>query len=91
MNDRHPKSEELFDFPCDHVFKAVGPNTDLFVFEVNRAVNSVLPVSQDAVKVRPSGKGNYVSVSVVVRVHNFDQVTGVYDALRQIDDLKYLL
>lgn len=91
MNEQPPSSEDLFDFPCDHVFKAMGPNSDFFAHAVHRAVGEVLPVSQDAIKTRPSAKGNYISVSVVVRVHNFDQVTRIYAALRRIDDLKYLL
>jgi uncharacterized protein len=93
MEDRHPHPEELFNFPCDHIFKAFGPDrTDGgFAQAVLAAVTTVVPVPLDAMKVRSSAKGTYVCVSVVVRVVNFDQVKNIYNALGKVPEIRFLL
>jgi len=89
----HPRPEELLNFPCDHVFKAFGPNdgTESFVAEVRSAVAQEVPISESAITVRPSSKGAYLCVSVVVRVGTFEQLSRIYASLRQVEGLKYLL
>lgn len=89
--DRHPRPEELFQFPCDYMFKAFGPNEDSFSEAVRSAVDTVVSAPLDAVRVRPSAEGSYICVTVLVRLHNFSQVEAVYAALRQVQGLKYLL
>ena len=63
----------------------------VFSHSVHTAVSSVVPVSMDAVKCRFSAQGNYVAVSVVVRLHNMQQVKDIYSALRDVDGLRFLL
>lgn len=87
----HPPLEELVKFPCDYIFKAFGPNDDLFVETVRSTVGRTISVSLDAIKLRPSSKGEYQCVSVVVRLHNIDQLTTIYHDLQQMPGLKYLL
>lgn len=91
--DRHPHPEELFEFPCDHLFKAFGVNDPggCFQLAVRAAVDLVTPVPLDAVKVSESRGGAYVCVTVLVRLHNFQQLEAIYAALRRVDGLKYLL
>ncbi len=91
MNDAG--QQELITFPCHFEFKAFGPNdnNEAFLSEVQTAVSSVVPVSRQAMKVRPSSGGKYQCVSVVVSLHSKTQMEAVYAALRTIDDLKYLL
>lgn len=91
--ERHPHPEELFAFPCDHLFKAFGVNADDGAFQqaIRSAVNEVTPVSLDAVKLSESRGGNYVCVSVLVRLHNFQQLEAIYASLRRVEGLKYLL
>ncbi len=88
-----PPSEVLLQFPCDYIFKAFGPNDGdgNFAAAVKEAVETVLPVSLDAIRERPSSNGTYLCVSVVVRLHNIDQVHSIYTALQGISGLKYLL
>jgi uncharacterized protein len=83
--------EILLSFPCDHIFKAFGPDDEEFVQSVKKAVSTVLPVPLDAVKLRSSAKGSYVCVSVVMRLHNADQLRRIYAELHRIEGLKYLL
>jgi len=91
--DRRPTPEELLDFPCDYLFKAFGSNDPdgFFAQAVRSAVGTVVPVPVDAVKLSRSANGTYLCVSVLVRLHNYGQLSAIYTALRQVDGLKYLL
>lgn len=83
----------LIEFPCHFEYKAFGPNDDdeTFFRKVQSAVSSVVPVSRQAMKTRASSGGKHQCVSVVVSVQNRTQFDAIYRALRNIDDLKYLL
>jgi putative lipoic acid-binding regulatory protein len=87
------REETLQEYPCDYMFKAFGPSEPHhnFAQKVHKAVNNVLPVSHDALKQRPSSKGAYMCVSVVTYLHNEQQRQRIYQALQNIDGLKYLL
>lgn len=91
MSENPQGIEELMEFPCDYTFKAFGTNDSAFPLGVKKAVETVVPVSLDAMKSKVSGKGTYVSISVLVRLENYDQVKSIYQALRQVEGLKYLL
>ncbi|PLX79556.1 MAG: DUF493 domain-containing protein [Desulfuromonas sp.] len=84
---------QLLDFPCDYEFKAFGPadQDGRFVEAVRSAVASVTPVSLDAMRSRLSSAGRYLCVTVVVRLHDINQLHRIYAGLRNIDGLKYLL
>ncbi len=84
---------ELVVFPCHFEYKAFGPGDEdgRFFAQVKAAVSSVVPVSRQAMRVRPSSAGRYQCISVLVTLHNRAQLDAVYTALRKIDGLKYLL
>ena len=92
MNQGTPQ-KELLEFPCHFEFKAFGPGDDdeTFLNKVLSAISTVVPVSRQAAKSRPSSAGKYQCVSALVTVQNRTQLDAVYTALRKIDDLKYLL
>ncbi|TFH58387.1 MAG: DUF493 domain-containing protein [Candidatus Zixiibacteriota bacterium] len=80
-------------FPCDYTFKAfclVEIATE-FNTLILQAVNTVLPCSADALRDRHSSTGRYSCVSVLVRLHNRQQLEAIYAQLRLIDGLVYLL
>ncbi len=83
--------EDLLEFPCHYQFKAVGSAGDTFYRAVVQAVQQHANVSTDAIKSRPSGKGTYQSVSVMVTLHNYQQLTKIYAEIRQVPELKMLL
>ena len=85
--------EELLAFPCHFEFKAFGPGDDdeIFLAKVQNAISTVVPVSRQAMKSRPSSAGRYQCVSALVTLQNRTQLEAIYTALRTIDDLKYLL
>ncbi len=89
MTETDPK--DLLEFPCHYQFKAMGLSGDEFKDAVIAAVEKHVSVSADCVRCRPSGKGTYQAVSVIVTLHNYDQLTSIYAELRKIDDLKMLL
>ena len=84
---------ELLEFPCHFEFKAFGPGDDdeTFLVKVRDAISTIVPVSRQAMKSRPSSAGRYQCVSVLVTLQNRTQLEAIYTALRTIDDLKYLL
>lgn len=86
-----PALDELVEFPCDYIFKAFGPNNAAFVASVRTTIGKTVFAPLDASKVRASGKGGYQCVTVVVRLHNAEQLKAIYRDLQQLDELKYLL
>ena len=85
--------DELLDFPCDYEFKAFGQadREQSFLNAVQEAVGRTVPVSRHALRIRHSSGGKYLCVTVLVRLHNSDQLKTIYQSLRQVEDLKYLL
>jgi putative lipoic acid-binding regulatory protein len=91
MVERHVP-DALLSFPCIHEFKAFGPATDeAFQESVFQAVNQIVSVGRDAVRTRLSSGGRYQCITVLVRLENSAQLTGIYDILRGIEGLRYLL
>jgi len=82
---------ELIDFPCHYQFKAVGLAGDIFVEGVVAAVEKHASLGRDSIRCRPSGKGNYQSVSILVTLHSYEQLTAIYKEMKQVPDLKMLL
>ncbi|MCW8893178.1 MAG: DUF493 domain-containing protein [Deltaproteobacteria bacterium] len=81
----------LLDFPCHYQFKAVGLAGEDFSRGIFAAISKHVDVSRDAVRSRPSGKGNYQAVSVLVTLYSYQQLTAIYAEMRQVRDLKMLL
>jgi len=91
MDKNITTTEDLLDFPCHYQFKAMGLAGDRFRQAIVAAVCQHVVVAEDAIKCRLSGKGKYQSVSIVVTLYNYEQLTAIYAELRQVDDLKMLL
>ncbi len=89
MTKTDPK--DLLEFPCHYQFKAMGMAGDSFKKSVLAAVEKHASVSLDGVRYRPSGKGTYQAVSILVTLHTYEQLTAIYSELRKIDELKMLL
>ncbi len=89
MKDNDP--QELLEFPCCYEFKAVGPAGDPFRLGIVAAVAKHADFPGDAVRFRPSGRGTYQSVSVLVTLYNFQQLTDIYAEMKKTPELKILL
>jgi putative lipoic acid-binding regulatory protein len=82
---------DLIEFPCHYQFKAMGLAGVDFLQAIIAAVDKYVAVPKDAVRSRPSGKGTYQAVSVLVTLHSYEQLTSIYAEMRQVNDLKMLL
>jgi len=73
------ETDKLFNFPCDFPIKIMGRcdcDLELIVVEIiNRHVSDL---SENAVKTRPSGKGNFISVTVTVNATSREQLDNIY-------------
>jgi putative lipoic acid-binding regulatory protein len=70
-------------FPCLYTFKIFGRRSDTFVERVREIIAATLGVvPRDAVTLRESSQGRYVSVTVVIRVETRGQLEQVYADLR---------
>ncbi|MBN1956611.1 MAG: DUF493 domain-containing protein [Desulfuromonadales bacterium] len=87
---KNTRPQDLLEFPCQYQFKAVGLAGERFRRAIIAAVAKYAAISQDAVLSRPSGKGTYQSVSVLVTLHSFQQLTDIYAEMRVVPDLKML-
>jgi len=76
------ETDELFNFPCDFPIKIMGRcdcNLETLVFEViNRHVSDL---TENAVSTRPSKKGNFISITVVVNATSREQLDNIYREL----------
>ena len=72
-------TDEHFNFPCDFPIKIMGRcdcELETLVVEViNRHVSDL---AENAVTTRPSGKGNFISVTVVVKATSREQLDNIY-------------
>jgi putative lipoic acid-binding regulatory protein len=71
--------ESVIDFPCDFPIKMMGRDTPEFRAAARLLVeNHVGPVTDEAIQVNLSGKGNFVSVTVTVTATSQRQLDDIY-------------
>lgn len=77
MADQNP--ETLLEFPCDFPIKIMGARVDEFAQVVVEVVRRHAPDFDPAtVQMRPSSKGNYLSVTCTVRAESKAQLDALY-------------
>lgn len=81
-------SSTLEQFPCLYTFKVFGRRSDGFAARVRDILGATLgALPHDAVSVRESSRGRYVSVTVLARVEDRAQLERVYADLRADDEV----
>ncbi len=76
------ETDELFDFPCDFPIKIMGRcDCDLEILVVEIVNKHVSDLSENAIKTRPSGKGNFMSVTITVNATSREQLDNIYREL----------
>lgn len=79
-------------FPGPYIIKAIGENTPDFVAQVVQAVIVILGTkSTPDVQTRQSAKGKHQSVNLTVQVQSAEQVLKLYEAIKKIEGLRFLL
>ncbi len=82
--------EELWDFPCDFMFKAMAHANQSAENEIISVIQSFVPGNYVA-KLNPSKKGNYVAVSVTFVASSKEQLDTIYLAVNQLECVKVCL
>lgn len=95
MNDRAALLDKLnavHAFPCSYVFKVIGENSPEFITRVVQAVVNVMgDPSNFELATRESSGGKHLSVTVTVEVREAETVLSIYDMLRVVDGVRFLL
>lgn len=75
-------SDRLLEFPCDFPLKVMGRSGDGFSELVISLVEPHAgPLGAEQVRTRASRDGNFVSLTLTVRVENQAQLDDIYGAL----------
>ena len=73
------ETDELFNFPCDFPIKVMGRcDCELETLVAEIVSRHVPDLSENAITSRPSGKGNFVSVTVVVKATSREHLDKIY-------------
>lgn len=76
------ETASLLQFPCDFPIKAMGLDADDFAAQVVMIVQRHAPdLRENAVTLRPSGQGRYVSVTVTIQAQSQAQLDAIYQDL----------
>lgn len=71
--------ETLLEFPCQFPIKVMGKTGDEFELAVLEIFRRHVPdLADDAIKQRPSSKGNYLSITVTFNATSKVQLDAIY-------------
>ena len=71
--------ESLLTFPCEFPIKIMGRASENFEADVVAIVRKHAPdLSETAITNRPSGKGNYIAITVTVNATSKEQLDNIY-------------
>ena len=84
--------DSLIDYPCDFPIKIMGAMQDAFAQTMVDVVSSHDPeFHAGKLEMRPSTKGNYLSLTVTVRATSRQQLDDLYRALSSHPMVKMVL
>ncbi len=84
------KFDELLEFPCQFPFKVLGVSHPELADQVVAVLQQHAPGDYSP-SIKPSSKGNYLSVTVTVTAQSKDHLETMYSALGQIELVKVVL
>lgn len=80
------------EFPCDYPIKIMGEAVDGFEAEVLKVVRRHVPgFSDERVTRRPSAKGNYLALTVVIEATGLQQLEQLFSDLKSLTAVKLVL
>lgn len=83
--------ENMHQFPCPYMFKAIGHAGGEFIARVVAAVREELALTEDPpYSVRSGASGRHVAVTLTPEVQSGTQVLAVYACIRRMDGLLFL-
>lgn len=87
-----PVSESLIEYPSDFPIKIMGPMHDSFAAVIVEVVTLHDPeFHAGRLEMRPSSKGNYLSLTATVRATSREQLDNLYRALSSHPMVKVVL
>ncbi len=84
------KFDELLDFPCQFPFKVLGVADDALADQVIAVLQQHAPGDYSP-SIKPSSKGNYLSVTVTVTATSKEHLETMYSALGQLELVRVVL
>ena len=73
------ETDELFDFPCDFPIKIMGRcDCELETLVVDIVNKHIEEEAGNNITARPSGKGNFISVTVIIKANSREQLDNIY-------------
>ncbi|MBL4941062.1 MAG: DUF493 family protein [Colwellia sp.] len=82
--------DELLDFPTVLNFKVMGVASDELPGLIIAELQKHTP-GDYAPKIKPSSKGNYLSISVPVTVTSKEHIEKIYKTLNALEQVRYVL
>jgi hypothetical protein len=85
-------ADSLIEYPSDFPIKVMGPTHDAFATTIVAVVLEHDPTFHEGrMEVRPSTRGNYTGLTVLVRATSRDQLDNLYRALSSHPMVKIVL
>ena len=87
------KNKPLIEFPCTFPIKVMGINSSALIADV-AAIVSVHCLDfdpEDDIKITPSTKGNYISVTAMINATSQQQLDAIYSDLSKHELVKFTL
>ena len=82
------EKDELFNFPCDFPIKIMGRcDCELETIVIEIVNKHITEEASDNITSRQSGKGNFISVTVIVKANSRKQLDSIYLELTARDEV----
>jgi len=92
MSKDKPEQEKLLQFPCSFPIKVMGRDENAFKDTVVKMVQKHTgTLSERDIRVAPSRKGNFVSVTITINAESQQQLDDIYGDLSACDDVLFSL
>lgn len=84
--------KSLMTFPCDFQIKIIGNNNETFLSDIIRITREHYPEVDDAsIQSQLSKKGNYLAISITIRVEDQKTLDALYMQLTKHPEVKMVL
>ena len=88
MTDTPEEKTQLLEFPCSFPIKTMGRDDSGFREAVVAIVEKHAgEIPESAVRISPSSKGTYVSVTITIEATSQEQLDNIYQDLTAHDDV----
>jgi len=92
MSEDKPEQEQLLQFPCSFPIKVMGRDENAFKESVVQMVQKYTGnIGDGDIRVAPSRKGNFVSITITINAESQQQLDDIYGDLSACDDVLFSL